>query len=128
MDNLELPFKLMLEASDLIGLQTALRTRQRTFKGLLKGRLRPSAVDAEQSAQFFELKASARRCMRTQKGLHQLMERFFAGPKNLDDVDPDRMKQEREEIQRFKRDLIQVIGNFDTFVLTTGRKIKKRKP
>jgi hypothetical protein len=123
----QLPVQILLEASDLVGLQMALRNRRKAFRPLLNGLLRLSGIDVEQSEEFSKLKASARRSARTFKGLEQVIERFFAGPKDLEKIDPDRMKQEGEELRRFKLQLIQVISDFDALVLTAARKIKRRK-
>jgi hypothetical protein len=117
-------FRSLFETSDLVGLETALSTRLKVFERYAKRIVKDDALSPEQREQLSKLKASFRRFERTFKGLKQVTDLKISAAKHLGVFDPDRIKQEREEMRRLKIELLQVIGDFDTLMMTVARKIK----
>ena len=85
-------------------------------------------MTAEDKREISSLKQRGRTCVRTFRGLQQVIERFNKGPKGLEAKGLDQLTQITEEMQRLKNDWIRLINEFDRIVMKSAQKVRLGAP
>ena len=126
----ELPMEFLIEISNLMGLDQALKQRFEIvypifalLKAVKSGRLASDEIKNDMSKDFDDFKSSARSLRRTFKGLEQIASKFMGEPKGLEVIGIDRVKQATEEARRLKGDFASLLREFDDKVRKSTRPI-----